>query len=566
MPVDLITEEELRSALRPLRRDPQRFEAAVRERIDRDAERPRPQFAPMSPLLRVVASFLPLEVLTAGEISQSALRTAPLAGGLSKFLGYALFPAVSFLLLVGSAIFGVASISRIRHAGVRGITDEEKLRSMDQWWLEHKREAVVVLVATMALPLIGATWLLFLFYIVSALILVYVLKNLAKFGVGNRVMVGQACSIILAFLGQTAVTSAIVDREIHFIDRSFLFPVFCVGSMAISIFAGITNRHITRWPNWRGVLPMLFLFASVLVLLSPILFPMKSYVESFDRAPFSSASWAKWEVVATAVQEKTTPDLTRPQRLFDRELQDKGNTVLPFIMKSALKAGLVQRDRVPLLPGYEEELREVFSEPDSLSLDPQYYEWLVRAAVLHDDLTPDQRDILEKRLHIALKRSLDQKLISLNTPLLATQLLAVLGRPVDPALYQAEIHALLMRCHGTTGIFSHAGGFSTYDDGSLVGDLNGTAEAVQLMETYGVPKELDLNWVRSFLRPSVFEFSPDKWIRAVMLDRANHLPGATQPSWFEFLYAERSFVAAVILVGLCFFATAISPRAIEAKE
>ena len=81
------------------------------------------------------------------------------------------------------------------------------------------------------------------------------------------------------------------------------------------------------------------------------------------------------------------------------------------------------------------------------------------------------------------------------------------------------------------------------------------------MKIYGIPNDLDLNWVRSFLRPmSMIRQSPDKWIAAVTLDRLNRLPGVTHPTWLETLYYERSLLAAVVLVGLCIYATLSSPK------
>jgi hypothetical protein len=80
------------------------------------------------------------------------------------------------------------------------------------------------------------------------------------------------------------------------------------------------------------------------------------------------------------------------------------------------------------------------------------------------------------------------------------------------------------------------------------------------MEIYGIPDNLDLNWVRSFLRPMWIRRSPEKWMAAVTLDRLNRLPGVTHPTWLEAMYYERSLLAAVVLVGLCIYATLSSPK------
>ena len=106
-----------------------------------------------------------------------------------------------------------------------------------------------------------------------------------------------------------------------------------------------------------------------------------------------------------------------------------------------------------------------------------------------------------------------------------------------------------------------AGGFQDYSVGDVqVGSLRATSCAVELMEIYGIPDNLDLNWVRSFLRPLWMRQAPEKWMAAVTLTRLNRLPGVTHPTWLEAIYYERSLLAAVVLIGLCIYATLSSPK------
>jgi len=119
------------------------------------------------------------------------------------------------------------------------------------------------------------------------------------------------------------------------------------------------------------------------------------------------------------------------------------------------------------------------------------------------------------------------------------------------------------------GGFQVAGGFKDYSQENVpVGSLEATSCAVKLMEFYGIPAELDLNWVRSYLRPIFTRGSPRKFMAAVTLDRLNRLPGVTAPTWLETLYYERSLHAAVVLIGLCIYAVLSSPlpRAVGTKE
>jgi hypothetical protein len=242
---------------------------------------------------------------------------------------------------------------------------------------------------------------------------------------------------------------------------------------------------------------------------------------------------------------------------------------------TAFRVGLVQPDQIGQLRDYEkrrhsllDRLSQVLATRPITSLEQEG--WVIRAAVMRDDLTAEQRDYLEKRLHATLEAVSTDRYAVLETPLRATQLLEVIGRPVDPDRYRDKIHDLLRKFHSKSGGgFQVAGGFKNYNLNNLkVGSLKATSCAVELMEFYGIPGDLDLNWVRSYLRPLFIRRSPQKWMAAVTLDRLNRLPGVTHPTWLETLYFERSLLAAVVLAGLCIFATLSSPmpRAARSSE
>ena len=202
----------------------------------------------------------------------------------------------------------------------------------------------------------------------------------------------------------------------------------------------------------------------------------------------------------------------------------------------------------------------------SLEMD----DWVIRAAVMRDDITTEQRDYLEKRLHATLEAVSTEPYVVLKTPLCATQLLDVIDRPVNPDRYRHKIHDLLRAFHSKQGGgFEVAGGFREFNQKNIrVGSLEATSCAVELMEVYGIPAELDPSWVRSYLRPLLIRHSPQKFMAAVTLDRFNRLPYVTDPTWLETLYFERSLLAAVVLIGLCIYASLSSPmpRAVGTKD
>ena len=570
MPVDLIPEEQLRLALSVYRVDPAKFESAVRERTNAAAGQEIDPLATMSPLLRVAASLLPVEVLTAGQSSGTAVQSASIAGVLSKFLGVVAFPAISVFVLLGAAVFGIAGVRRIRNANGATASGEEVLRAtVKQWWRDHRRGGWLLLAVTIALAWYGATSILFLGYIVSILILLYVLKSFAKIGIGNRLIVGQSCISGLLFLGQTAGFAGIGDQEIHLIDPMLLVPVSFAGALVISVVMAHGSKTKVLVPR-TGMFAVLALALAVWFM-NPILWPatparINDYVESFDRAEFSSASWRSWEIVTSgALKSGADLDLSRPRRLLSQELSDQQTPVLPMILGSAFHAGLVAADQVSQIRDYESRLRTLLAQPVSDRISPlDFNDWLIRAALLRGDLTPEQRDYLVERLHVTLRSFLTRPNPgTLQEPLLATELLEVLGRSVNPVLYGADMQALLVRFHAKTGGgFRRAGGFKLFEN-LFDGEIEATSDAVRLMEIYGIPKDFDMNWVRSFLRPSWIDFSPQKWIAAVTLDRLNRLPGITRPSWYQTIYYERSFLAALILISLCIYATVISPRPVD---
>jgi hypothetical protein len=239
---------------------------------------------------------------------------------------------------------------------------------------------------------------------------------------------------------------------------------------------------------------------------------------------------------------------------------------------TALRVGLLPADRLKELRNYELS-REYLLTPRPKGMRPlpitflPQADWVIRAAALRNDMSPADRDLLEQSLYATLNDTLAGELLQLETILRVTQLLDVIVRPIDRDQYRERVHAVLREFHTTnTGGFQLAGGFQTYRNWpssswqKQAGALEPTAYAVELMQIYGIPEEIDLNWVRSFLKPTVLRFSNDKWLAAATLDRLNQLPGVTPPTWLELLYYERTLLAAAVLVGLCVYATLCSPQ------
>jgi len=225
----------------------------------------------------------------------------------------------------------------------------------------------------------------------------------------------------------------------------------------------------------------------------------------------------------------------------------------------------VSPDQVNELREYESQRQLLMDDPFHVLVTPpitslEQQDWVIRASVMRNNLSANERDYLEKRLHVTLEELFESPYATLVEALRITQLLDVIGRPINRDQYRDRIHDLLRKFHDKDGGgFQAAGGFGTYLS-SPAGSLPETAYAIELMEIYGPPRDLDLNWVRSYLRPSAVTVTESKMIAAVALDRLNRLPGAAQPSWLDYLYYERSLIMALLLVSLCIYAAYTSPR------
>jgi hypothetical protein len=603
MPVNLIGEDEIREALRPRRPDPRAFEAKVRERLESPAkEQEEDPLAGLSPLLRSAAALLPIQVITGGKAPAALAAKLIPAGGAYKLLGYLLLPALSLLMLVVAALASVLKIRSLRpEPGAELVSQERIEEATRRWWSDHKRGVWLAWTATLVMMLVGQTWLLFLMYLVSFGLLLFTLSSYAKIGLGSRTAIGGICVTGFMILGQFSGVRAIGDQNILFFDQRFVSAVFWGGALVLMIFlirTGATPPRLPNAPRWLAPLLTVglavMLIAGIVATFALPLTPARiaRYVESFPTA--DDHNWEPWQEVADwTIEQQLAPDLAHPRRAALEKIAEQPDRKLLAV---ALQTGLLTRDdldRPEVLRLYREGSQALLRRPapadgpeaqDMLMI--YFFDWVIRAAVMRGELEGEDRDYVEHRLHITLDSILaGDRRAGCDDLLGATRLLAVINRPVDPARYRERVHQWLMKLWCPTGNLARlAGGFSDrlhvkrelpeprdagdkilrwfadYFDSPL-GTVRGTSLAVELMQIYGAPATLDVNWVRSFLRPTwENQRSEEKWILAVTRDRLNHLPGVAPLSWLDLLYYERALLAAVVLVGLCIYATVCAPK------
>ena len=326
------------------------------------------------------------------------------------------------------------------------------------------------------------------------------------------------------------------------------------------------SRFAAERPGIWGLLYVCVVAPLLTWLASPILWPatparIQQHVESFDADRYPFIAWRDWEISASwTIEAGLDPDLSRArQRLADEITGEQDSLVLG----SAFRVGLVRVDQIELLADLEEERRSLIPERGMRLIQPitslNQHAWVIYALNQSGQLSPGDLDILEQRLLATFDDLADETADVIETALRVTQLLEVIDRPIDRDQYRQRVHGWLSDLHNRKPQRHQiAGGFEQYQD--LSSSLPVTSHAIELMEIYGVPENLDLNSVRSYVRPLHYRPLDDKWIAAVSLNRLNRLPGVTQPTWSEWLYYERSLIAAMVLVAFCVYATASSPK------
>lgn len=582
MSLNPVSEEALRSALSSFRVEPALFESGVRDRLEVASR--QSLVAPLSrlsPFLKSVVALLPLGFLTGCNVAPVPAPSKPTPAAIgSKLLSYLAFPAISLFALFAAALFSVLKIRNLQSRNGNELSDQSGIaESLQQWNADHKWAIGGVFAVSLCLGFLGSSELFFWFYIVSYAILLYVITALAKVGLGSGFHVGPICVLGLGFLGQTSGFCGIGAQEIHFLDQSLVTVVFFAGAVSVLAVTICLSSHRAGHPLGKveamgsGIVFTIIVLRLMAGSLSPTLWPptparIKHYVESFDHAPFSTASWGQWAAPAEwMVESKLKPDLTKPRQLLAAEIAGEQNF---YILGIAARVGLLSIEQIGQLKNYSYQRKVLAEDPPGDRKPFPFYgieseEWVIRAAALLNDLSPHQRDVLEQRLQATLELLPTREHVTLKDLLLTTQLLKVIGRPVAPDRYREAVHQLLRRFHSQeSGGFTLAGGFKKYLSWPYAspqpGAVEPTADAVQLMEIYGVPDGIDLNWVRSFLKPTTYSvLSNEQWTAAVTLERLNRLPGVHPPSWYDYLYYERTLLAALVMVGLCLYATILSP-------
>lgn len=574
-PSPLIDESEIRDALRVMRTDRDAFESQVRARVATQlSDAGNPERQEDANFLQVAASFMPWPLLAGSKSTNAAASLAKVPFG-SKVLGAIAIPATSLLLSIGA--FGLAAY-RMRKVNAQACDPDANPRhameATNAWWRKHWLVAIAALIASYVLPVFAVPVPFLLIYLLSAVAMVSMLTTLARQGLVTRQPIGSSCCMGLIFLVQLMNFNNMFDISTHLIDQSVVTTVLLFGALLVILLTvkGAKPRAelgIAGHPALPAIALALVLVPVGLWFSYSLLRPMnerrvKQFVESFDEARFSSASWDEWSIPAKWLVDSDQPfDPSKPQKLLEGYFNHQ---LSHSIVASAFAGGIVRAEDVTRMEDFQQDVERLVGEDaQKRPADPLHsighIEYAIRFMLLEGSLTDPDRDLLESRTLAWLDYVLAGEYDSIDEVLRVVRLLEAIDRPIDQKLHGERIRQYLVdlqRNQYRSG--SRRGGFAATSRLEHT-DLHATASAIELMQHFGISSEIDMPRLRSFLRP---EFSdrvnvPVGAMRTAARARLDHLVDAPPVTWWDYVRYEQNLWCAAMLVLLCLYATWISP-------
>jgi len=566
---NLIDEQELRDALEALRPERDAFEAGFRNRLHAMPQRETAKHLDHedSPWLQVAASMLPLSLFGKVAGTSSAIPLGKVSLGY-KLVGYLALPSISVLLMVGATLIALFRIRKAHTSTISNAPDaaEQRTAILLKWMKSFGFIPTSLSVVALIVLLLGYTFPVFIFFLGSGIAMVTLVTRLGRAGLIDRSTVGVTLISSLLGLIQVIQITDNFDSGYHLLNQGLVSVILLMAAMLLGV-----AMSIGRWRGWQsaektvGIIIVAVLF--VLFFGESIWNPMsiqkmKTHVESFDKANFSSSSWQQWAVPTVWLQQSgVTLDLSKPRALFQAEIKGEQNQ---YILGTASRTGLVvPADLSPVRrPIYQLNLKVDPFLRDRAFMSIGHDEFAIRKLVMLGQWQEGELDLLESRLLATIKRPFTPESVNLMDALVATLLLEAIGRPCkDDSIRQQMQHHLVARQRTRFKMGGRNGGFAAHmrlDHG----DLSSTSVAVELMEHYGVPSELNIMAIRNFLRPSIVDFWEPEWT-AMKVATKMRLEGLAQVpplTWWDYVRYESSIEMAIIFALLCFFTTLGCPN------
>ena len=393
----------------------------------------------------------------------------------------------------------------------------------------------------------------------------------------SRFLAGCVCLFLTLLLLTFIVPTFIVPVPKSVVFESLIVVIrFALIGLALAILAALILGllmvwYSKRWPDDRIVVRGLFLvlFAGVTACLCPTLWwpigtsTLVKHVETFE--PRTAGYWSNWQVTARWLQDQGIDyDQSAVQaRWLDAWEKDERHRL--SLLNDVVSTGL----RVP-------ELNEAIKSSKAAKLmlsaksagTPIYkfdrYGYIIAVLVEEGSLTNEQRDHLAGRL-LATWRTLNDDRVLMDDAAIITNLLSLIDRPLAEAERKADVVRWLGEYQALdNGPFADYGGFKRYSKVNS-SELMSTESAVRLMQHYGTHDSVDVLALRAFLRPAMSDrFMIERGsVRASIRQRLDQIPGIPQPTLWDYFRLNQSLWFAVLLVGLCVYATLGSPRILK---
>lgn len=241
--VDLIDENEIRAALKPLRPDVAAFRSGVHRRLEMAANRlseaqqqsanensnPR-----QSDWLRIAASFAPIHLLSR-SVGSNIAPISFAAVSLGKKLVIVLaFPVLCFFM-IGLTAIGMLRIRAAQKGQIASDIDTEQARrATSQWWISYGWIAAIVFMITLVAPFLGWTTPLMIAFVCSGFAAVSFVRALAKENLVERSLIGGMCVAGLGLLGQLSQTFSTHSTQV--LDPNLVTGVLFAGAFMIASF------------------------------------------------------------------------------------------------------------------------------------------------------------------------------------------------------------------------------------------------------------------------------------------------------------------------------------------
>jgi hypothetical protein len=568
--------------------EPDTFREGVERRITerrRAAEEESEEPPRGMTFMRRAAAVLPLDPIGGGQIGSTAL----------KFMYTILaLPALVLASTLGSFLFSARAVKREMQTATPSVLEPPR-RSVFQAMRSGRHMPLALnrdlLIGRRLMGVVDMGLLL-------ALLLSFLTGGKTGLDVLTLVLVIAMASIVLLVRG-LAQAGLLSRREVTRLALALLMNVFTGCFLWFSTVLAIPDGHSTLGVGWAsgvvlvGIVACVFsgwglrrgvLTASLVLLFALFFNPLaitkstpsllRNQLAGTELDPGSLQDWEEAAASFLALESigAETPEMSSTTKKLVLAIDSEAD-VHPVVWTAAARMGLIDDEHWARLARVESEADELddLLDPNSSINTTDYYAYRFHLLLATRDLSPEQRDHLATKAEAEWPRAEGHS--PLSTAAMLVQVFELLGRNDLVESHRDAIDELLVSywaAPGSTGIFSHAGGFTSNPSKFDTSFVDETWNAILLMSRVGVPEEIDPRWVRGYLQneshawPLFFEALPTHKLmpRAALLCLEEKI-GLPQRSWFEVLLAERLLIATILVVALCLMAIALAPPRLE---